>query len=247
LTKYGPKALQYDVSEGFAPLRAVLASHLRSKGLGVEADQILVTSGSQAMLDLIGKVMISKGDPIAVEAPTYLGAIQAFNAYEPHYLALETDDKGVKPGALEKVLQTRPVKLVYLVPTFQNPTGKTLSEKRRHLIADLLKKYDTLAVEDDPYSALRYRGNDLPPLKALAPEHVIYVSSLSKVFAPGLRVGFGIAPDSIRRWLVVAKQGMDLHTSTLNQALEAEYLAQGFLESHLPAMLKNTKRGRNPC
>jgi 2-aminoadipate transaminase len=205
--------------------------------MNIDPDQILVTSGSQAMLDAIGKVLISKGDAVAVEAPTYLGAIQAFNAYEPLYISLETDDEGLMPESLERVLKTQRVKFIYLVPTFQNPTGRSLSLKRRHQIVRLLKRYSALVVEDDPYRALRFRGAELPPLKALAPEHVIYVSSLSKIFAPGLRVGFGVAPRLIQQWLVVAKQGIDLHTSTLNQALAAEYLSGGYLDSHLPTIL----------
>ena len=158
------------------------------------ADEIMVASGSQGVLDAIGKLLISKGDPVAVEAPTYLGAIQAFNPYEPEYVCMETDDQGLIPASLEQVLRTTPVKLIYLVPTFQNPTGRTIPLDRRIEIARLIRQYNALLVEDDPYSDLRYRGEPVPPIKSLAPDHVVYASTLSKTFAPGLRIGFCVAP-----------------------------------------------------
>ena len=238
LSKYGSAALQYDRTEGFGPLREALVDHLAGSGVLAGSDEILVASGSQGVLDALGMVLISKGDRVAVEAPTYLGALQAFNPYEPDYLRLETDDEGVLPDSIEEILENSAVKFIYLVPTFQNPTGRTLSMGRRRAIARLIEKYDTLLVEDDPYSALRYRGETLPAIKTLAPEHVIYVSTLSKVFAPGLRIGFCAAPEPIRRWLVIVKQGIDLHTSTFNQALAAEYISGGHLQKHLPIIIR---------
>jgi 2-aminoadipate transaminase len=185
-------------------------------------------------LDGLGKILISPGDHVALEAPTYLGALQAFTPYEPQYVQIETDHRGMLPDALENALERHPVKFVYLVPNFQNPTGRTLPLKRRRAIAEIIQRFDTLLVEDDPYGDLRYRGTPLPPIKSMAPDHVVYISTLSKVFAPGLRMGFSLAPDRVRRWLVLAKQGVDLHTSTFNQALAAEYLAGGHLKRHLP-------------
>jgi len=237
LERYASNAFQYDTTEGFLPLRETLAFYLEKKGLEVTPEEVLVSSGSQGVLDSIGKIFISKGDFIAVEAPTYLGAIQAFDPYEPVYIRLETDRDGLIPESLEHVLQKNPIKFIYLVPTFQNPTGRTIPLPRRKAIAEIIKKYNSLLVEDDPYSDLRYRGNDIPPLKKFAPEHVIYVSTLSKIFAPGLRIGFYTAPKKIRDWLVIVKQGVDLHTSTFNQALAAEYLAGGYLEKHLPKII----------
>lgn len=237
LAKHGAAALQYDPSEGFGPLREVLAVYLAAKGVDAGAEEILVSSGSQGVLDALGMVLISKGDRVAVEAPTYLGALQAFTPYEPEYVRIETDEQGVIPESLEQVLRSGPVKFVYLVPTFQNPTGRTIPLDRRKAIAGLARKYNTLLVEDDPYSALRFQGDDLPPIHSFAPEHVVYVSTLSKVFAPGLRLGFCVAPDGLRRWLVIVKQGIDLHTSTFNQALAAEYLAGGHLAAHLPRII----------
>jgi len=235
--KHSSSAFQYDLSEGFSPLREALTGYLRAKGIPASGDEIFIASGSQGVLDALGKILVSRGDTVAVEAPTYLGAIQAFNAYEPVYARLDTDDDGIVPESLERVLESGRIKFIYLVPTFQNPTGRTIPLVRRERIAGIIQKHNALLIEDDPYSALRYRGEDIPPIKTLAPENVVYVSTLSKVFAPGLRVGFFVAPQLIREWLVLAKQGVDLHTSTFNQALAAEYLLGGYLEAHLPKII----------
>jgi 2-aminoadipate transaminase len=172
-----------------------------------------------------------------VEAPTYVGALQAFTPYEPRYVQVETDEDGLIPEALDRVLRANVVKFVYLVPTFQNPTGRTLPLARRQQVAKIIQEHNALLVEDDPYGDLRYQGNPVPPIKQFAPDHVVYVSTLSKTFAPGLRIGFCVAPALIRQWLVIVKQGVDLHTSTYNQALAAEYLAGGYLQRHLPNII----------
>lgn len=237
IDRYGASALQYDRTEGFAPLQEALADYLSEKGIAAEAKEILITSGSQGVLDAVGKVLISRGDRVAVEAPTYLGAISAFNPYEPEYVRMDTDEDGLLPESLEAALSDGGIKFVYLVPTFQNPTGRTIPLARRQAIARIIQAHDALLIEDDPYGALRYRGGDLPPIATFAPDHVIYVSTLSKVFAPGLRIGFCVAPGPIRQWLVVVKQGIDLHTSTFNQALAAEYLTGGYLQRQLPKIL----------
>jgi 2-aminoadipate transaminase len=237
MDKYGASALQYDPTEGFGPLREALVDYLVRFDIRAAARQILIASGSQGVLDALGMVMISKGDRVAVESPTYIGALQAFAPYEPRYVTIPTDEEGLIPEALESVLRGERIKFIYLVPTFQNPTGRTLSLERRKAVADLIQRYGALLVEDDPYCALRYRGASLPSIKSLAWDHVVYVGTLSKVFAPGLRLGFCVAPEGLRRWLVIVKQGIDLHTSTLGQALAAEYLAGGHLQSHLPKIL----------
>ncbi len=234
LATHKSQAFQYDLTEGFMPLREQVATLLRNRGIEISADSVNITSGSQGVLDAAAKLMISKGDKIAIEAPTYLGAISAFNPYEPEYVDMEMDDQGLVPESLEETLKTHKIKFIYLVPTFQNPTGRTLTMKRREKIAQIIQKYNALLIEDDPYSALRYRGDALPPIKTLAPDHVIYISTLSKVFAPGLRIGFYAAPKFLRQWLVLVKQGIDLHTSTFNQALAAEYLAGNYLDAQLP-------------
>ena len=238
MEKYSSGAFQYDLTEGFTPLRNVLSKYLAQKGIKADTNEILISSGSQGLLDAAGKVLISKGDKIAVEAPTYLGAISAFNPYEPEYIQMDTDDNGLIPESLENVLKSNQIKFIYLVPTFQNPTGRTIPKDRRKEIAGIIKKYNALLIEDDPYSALRYKGEDIPSIKTFAPDHVVYISTLSKIFAPGLRIGFCAAPELICKWLVTVKQGTDLHTSTFNQALAAEYLSGGHLKNHLPEILK---------
>jgi 2-aminoadipate transaminase len=237
IDKYASGAFQYGPTEGFWPLREALVGYLRKREIKAGAGEILIASGSQGVLDAIGKVLISRGDRVAVEAPTYLGALQAFTPYEPDYVRMDTDEDGLIPGSLEKVLASGNIKFVYLVPTFQNPTGRTIPPERRREIAAIITRYNALLVEDDPYGSLRYRGRDVLPIKALAPDNVIYISTLSKVFAPGLRIGFCHAPDQIRKWLVIVKQGIDLHTSTFNQALAAEYIAGGYLDNHLPKII----------
>lgn len=232
-SKYGTKALQYDATEGFKPLREALVGYLNDKNIPAVFENVLITSGSQGMLDTIGKIFISKGDKIAVEAPTYLGALQAFNAYEPTYIKMDMDEEGLIPESLEEVITNHDVKFIYVVPTFQNPTGRTISLERRKKIAEIITKHDKLLVEDDPYSQLRFRGEELPTIKSLAPDNVLYTSTFSKIFAPGLRAGFSVAPSSIARWMVIAKQGVDLHTSTLTQAIAAEYLIGGYLPEQI--------------
>jgi 2-aminoadipate transaminase len=235
---YGSSAFQYGPTEGFAPLRQQLAERLKNKkDIQAKPENVFISSGSQGALDAVGKALISKGDKIGVESPTYLGAIQAFNPYEPVYVTLDTDEEGLVPEALETVLSRTRLKFIYLVPTFQNPTGRTLPMERRERIAALLTRYDVLLIEDDPYSDLRYEGKPLKPIKALAPDHVLYIGTLSKIFAPGLRVGFYVPPALLEDWLVIVKQGVDLHTSTFNQALAAEYLSRNHPEHHLPRII----------
>ncbi len=238
IRRFGAGAFQYDLTEGYLPLREALVGLLLARGITADVSEIYVTSGSQGVLDGLGKILIAPGDVVAVEAPTYLGALQAFNPYEPTYVCLETDEEGVIPESLEEVLDAYPVKFVYLVPTFQNPTGRTIPLARRQRIAEIAVSHGTLVVEDDPYGSLRYRGTPVPTIRSLAPENVIYLSTLSKVFAPGLRIGFYLAPPPLDRWLVLSKQGVDLHTSTFNQALAAEYLTGGYLDRQIPRIVE---------
>ncbi len=237
IAKYSSKAFQYDLTEGFIPLREALVPLLASKGIHASPSEILIGSGSQGVLDAIGKILITRGDKIAVEAPTYLGAIQAFNPYEPEYIRMDMDDNGLIPESLEEILKHHDIKFIYLVPTFQNPTGRTIPLDRRKRIAELIQQHNALLIEDDPYSSLRYKGSEIPSIKTLAPDHVVYLGTLSKVLAPGLRIGFHVAPELIRKWMVLVKQGVDLHTSTFNQAIAAEYLSNGHLERHLPKII----------
>ena len=238
LSKYGPAAFQYDLTEGFAPLREVLSSYLGDRGITASPQQIIVQSGSQGVLDALGMVCISKGDKIAVEAPTYLGAIQAFRPYQPEFVSMEMDEEGLIPESLENTLKNHKIKFIYTVPTFQNPTGRSLTLARRKAIAEIIIKYGALLIEDDPYSNLRYTGEVLPPIKTFAPENVVYITTLSKVLAPGLRLGICAAPESIQKWLIIIKQGVDLHSSTLGQALAAEYLEGGYIKEQIPRIIE---------
>ncbi len=238
LEKYGSTALQYGTTEGFMPLREALVGYFKGLGITSTAEEINITTGSQGVLDSLAKIFISPGDPLAVEAPTYLGAIQAFNPYEPNYVQMETDEDGLIPESMEEVIKKHHPKMVYLIPTFQNPTGRTIPVERRKKIAEIAKATDTLVIEDDPYGQLRYRGEFQTPIKVFAPDHVIYCGTFSKIFAPGLRLGFYLAPKFVREWLVKAKQGVDLHTSSLSQTLATEFLNGGYLESHLPNIIE---------
>ncbi|MDE2856671.1 MAG: PLP-dependent aminotransferase family protein [Chloroflexota bacterium] len=237
LDRYGAAALQYDLTEGFTPFREALVDYLSGKQVRTNAEDILVFNGSQSVLDTLAKVLISPGDFVALESPSYLGAITAFNAYEPRYVDIETDDEGIIPESLVKVLEQQSVKFIYLVSTFQNPTGRTLSASRRREVAEIVKRFEALVVEDDPYSDLRYRGEPIAPFFSFAPENTIYVSTVSKVFAPGLRLGFCIAPKAIHHWMRIAKQGADLHSNTYAQALATEYIRGGYLERQLPKII----------
>ena len=238
LDHYGTEALQYTRTEGFPALREALVDHLAAQHIEVGAEEVFVTTGSQSVLDAMGKILVSPGDPVAVEAPTYLGALQAFNPYEPDYVQIETDEYGLIPESLERVIAEHTPKFAYLSPTFQNPTGRTLPLERRKRVADIIKRSNTLVIEDDPYGALRYRGEWVPPIQTFAPEQVVYTGSFSKVFAPGLRVGYYVAPEHVRQWLVIAKQGVDLNTSSLTQALCTEFIAGGYHERHLPKIIE---------
>lgn len=238
LKKHSETAFQYGPTGGAKILREQIAIWLRERNMDVTADTIGITSGSQGALDTIGKIFINKGDIIAVESPTYIGAIDAFAPYEPKYAEIKTDDEGVIPESLDQILKTKKIKFVYLVPTFQNPTGRTISWERRKQIAKIIKKYDALLIEDDPYNSLRYRGAAVDPIQTMIPDNAVYLCTFSKVLAPGLRIGFYCAPKDIDNLMVAAKQSVDLHTSSYGQYLAAEYLKTGDLIKHLPKILK---------
>ncbi|MDE2636578.1 MAG: PLP-dependent aminotransferase family protein [Chloroflexota bacterium] len=238
LDRYGAAALQYDLTEGFTPFREALVDYLKEKEISVSADEILVFNGSQSVLDTLGKVLITPGDTVVLESPSYLGAISAFSAYEPNYVSIATDDEGIVPESLAETLDRQKVKFIYLVTTFQNPTGRTLSATRRHEVAEIVRQRGALVIEDDPYSDLRYRGEAVPPFYTFAPENTVYVSTISKVFAPGLRLGFCVAPAVIHEWLYTAKQGADLHSNTYAQALATEYICSGTIYEQVPKIIE---------
>lgn len=242
LNNHGAQALQYGTTEGYLPLREMIARHTLNSGINVTVDNILITSGSQQALDLIGKVFINRGDRIIVETPTYLGAMQSWNAYGAEYLPIECDEFGMIPEALEVALRCSP-KFIYLLPNFQNPTGVSLSQERRERIVQLADQFGVPIVEDDPYGQLRYEGESLPAVHLIDSKlhdqsegynsNIIYLSTFSKILAPGIRLAWVIAPEEVISKLITAKQGTDLHTSTFNQIVAHEVSQHGFLTKHI--------------
>ena len=234
----GPHArrhLQYAPTEGNPDLRALVAARMSARGLPTEARDLLVTTGSQQALTLIAAALLDPGAVVAVEQPTYLAALQCFQLAGARIVPVPSDDDGVDPEALAKVLAAERPQLLYLVPTFANPTGRTLTTDRRAAVAALAAEHGTWVVEDDPYGELRYRGAAVPALAAepAATDRVLHLGSFSKVAAPGLRLGWVRTPASLRNALTVAKQAADLHTSTIDQAAAAAYLADTDLDAHI--------------
>ena len=237
------QALQYGQTEGYQPLREMIARHIARYGIKAQTENVLITTGSQQALDLIGKLLINPGDRILVEAPTYLGALQAFNLYGAEYLSVPCDEDGLRTDLLETALRSGP-KFMYVLPNFQNPGGTTLSGDRRHALVLLADKYGIPIIEDDPYGQLRYEGKHLQPLVVLDRENVprdggytlgnvIYLSTFSKTLAPGLRLGWIVAPPEVIAKLVQLKQGTDLHTSTFTQIVAYEIARGNFLDEHV--------------
>lgn len=248
LHNYPEQALQYGATEGFPPLREMIARHTARYGVSAKVENVLITSGSQQALDLIGKLLINSGDWVLVEAPTYLGALQAFNIYGAEYVSVPSDDDGLRTDQLEKPLRSGP-KFMYVLPNFQNPGGTTLAEGRRHELVLMADRYGVPIIEDDPYGQLRYEGEHLPSLVALDRENlrrdseysignVIYLSTFSKTLAPGLRLGWIVAPTDVISKLIQIKQGMDLHTSTFTQAVAYEVAKDNFLDEHVKLIRK---------
>jgi 2-aminoadipate transaminase len=230
----GPGALQYGPSEGFAPLRECFAAESRRRGIACTADEILITTGSQQPLDLAGKVFLDAGDCVLTENPTYMAAIQAFQSYEVRFAAVPTDGEGLIPEALPELIEREQPKFLYTIPNFQNPTGVTLTAERRKKLYEIAARYGLIVVEDDPYGALRYAGTAIPPVKSLDTEGlVVYHSTISKTIAPGLRIGWVVAGEEIRRKLTIAKQAADLHTSSLDQRIVHRYLTDFDNNAHV--------------
>lgn len=243
LREQGALALQYGTTEGYRPLREMIARHTQRYGINITSDNVMITSGSQQALDLIGRIFINRGDRVLVEEPTYLGALQAWNAYGAEYVTVGMDEDGMKPDALESALRSGP-KFIYVLPNFQNPTGVTLSLERRIKLIELADRYGVPIIEDDPYGQLRYEGEHIKSVVTLDNEfrqngeagyrgNVIYMSTFSKTLAPGIRLAWVVAPPEVIRKLVQAKQGADLHTATFNQMVAYEVAHGGFLDRHI--------------
>jgi 2-aminoadipate transaminase len=249
LTKHGSQALQYSTTEGYGPLREYIVEKMAEYGIQATLENVLITSGSQQALDLISKVLINPGDLILTERPTYLGALQAWRAYQAEFVSVSIDDDGLIIDQLEDALCSGP-KFMYILPNFQNPGGVTLSLERRLTLIDIANRYGIPIIEDDPYGELRFEGEHLPPLVVLDEKmlnnqpssangsglfrgNVIYLSTFSKTLAPGLRLGWIVAPNEVIQQCVMAKQGMDLHTSSFVQMIAYEVVKDGFLKGHV--------------
>jgi 2-aminoadipate transaminase len=206
-----------------------------AKRYNVEVERVLITTGSQQALDLIAKVMIDPGSPVLVETPSYLGALQAFSLFEPEFVSIPTDEHGLIPAALTPEL-TAGARFLYALPNFQNPTGRRLPLERRQELVQRAKDLGVLLVEDDPYGELSYSGSQLPTLLSMNPDGVIYMGSFSKILAPGMRLGFVIAPPDLHFKLCQAKQASDLHTPTFTQRIAYETVKDGLLERHIPTI-----------
>ncbi len=254
LENLGAEALQYGSTEGYVPLRQMISRHSIRSGMQVNINNILITTGSQQALDLLGKIFINRGDRILVESPTYLGALQAWNAYGAEYISVPVDEYGMRTDLLEDALRTGP-KFIYVLPNFQNPTGTTLPFERRMKLIELADRYGVPIIEDDPYGQLRYEGEDIPSVEILDSRmreqngtytgNVIYLSTFSKILAPGLRLAWVVAPDNVIHKLALAKQGTDLNTSTFNQIVAHEVGQHGFIDRHVEMMRKVYLERRN--
>lgn len=244
--KYGPDILQYKSTEPLPQLQRAWTSLLQETGVDITDPSVLfVESGSQSILDKLGYMFIEHGAKIAVESPTYIGALQAFSQYDPEFVPLETDMNGVIPDSLEHAAKNGDLRMLYLVPTFQNPSGITTSSERRKMIADMAKDFDFWIVEDDPYSMLRYEGEGVAPIQHYAPEHTIYVTTLSKTIAPGYRLGAAIAPEEVRKRLLAIKGKSNLFTDGQRQAIAAEFIGGGHFHKHVPEIIKMYRERRD--
>jgi len=256
LAERGQQALQYGSSEGYPPLRAWIVEYMARQGVDVTPDNVLIVTGAQQGLDTASRVLLNPGDCIAVESPTFLGALQVFSIYEVGYATIPLDEDGLQIRSLEAALEAGP-RFIYLVPTFHNPAGVTLSPQRRRTVVDLAARAGVPILEDDPYRQLRYEGEHPPLLAALdmarfeepggwdSEGNVIYLGSFSKLLGPGLRIGWVVAPKPVIRRMVQAKQGNDLHTSLYVQMAVHEVVQSGFLEQHVQRLQKVYRERRD--
>ena len=235
LGTHAAHALQYSTTEGEPALREYLAGAMSRPGCLVAPENILITNGSQQALDLIGKLFVDPESCVMTSAPTYLGALQAWNVYEACYVTVPQDEDGVLIEAIEgKLAEGYEPRLVYVLPNFHNPAGTTIPLERRLRLVELARQHDLILIEDDPYGELRFEGSEITPLYELAPERTIYLSTFSKTLAPGFRLGWVAAPTEILQKFVQAKQGSDLHTATFSQMVVADVCQRGLIRTHVP-------------
>lgn len=236
LDREGASALQYDVTIGYEPLRKKVADRMRNiYKIDCTSDDILITSGSQQGLEFSGKIFVNEGDTVLCESPTYLGALTAFNVYGPNYIDIPTDDQGIIPSELEKILEAgHKIKYIYVIPDFQNPSGVSWSLERRHKFMELVERYEIPVLEDNPYGDLRFEGEILPSLKSMDKKGlVIFLGTFSKIFCPGFRVGWVIAKPEILDAYVKIKQGADLQTSSIGQREINRFFEMYSIDEHI--------------
>lgn len=226
--------LQYGVTQGMFTLRELLKDYVKTFGIqNVQTEEIMVVSGGQQALDLACRVFLNKGDTVLVESPTYLAFLQIAAAYEINIIGVNSDKDGIDTQDLEQKIKQYSPKLIYLVPTFSNPTGKTYPLSKRRDIARITKKYNVIVLEDDPYSKLRFEGEDVPSIKSVGEDNIIFITSFSKIISPGLRIGLVVADAEIIRRMEICKQGADIHTSHLSQAIVKEFLTRGLIKNQI--------------
>ena len=229
--------LQYGTTEGYTPLRKAMCGYISRQGLSPNPNEVIITSGGQQVIDIICKLFIEPGDVVLVEAPTYSATLQILKSYRAKPVSLLSDDEGILPEDLEAKINQYHPKFIYLIPTFQNPSGKTLTNKRREAVAEITGRLQVMLLEDDPYRDLRYKGTAIPTIKSYDRSgNILYMTSTSKVFCPGFRVGALYAPESLMPYLAVAKQTADMHSATLPQAIVCTYLEKGFLDAHIKTL-----------
>lgn len=247
LEKEGAKALQYGSTEGHPALREAIAKRMADSQVATTADNILITSGSQQGLDFAAKIFINPGDIIICESPTYLGAINAFKAYEPKFIEIDTDKDGMDMDQLEKTLKENDnVKFIYAIPDFQNPSGKTWSISRRRKLVELANEYDIAIIEDNPYGSLRFEGDFLPAIKHFDTEgRVAFLGTFSKILAPGLRLGWVDADKAFLEKFILVKQGSDLQSSTISQMEVAKFIELYDLDEHIQKIITLYKGRRD--
>ena len=234
LTQNGPQILQYGATDGYIPFKESAAEFLRGEGMAADASCVLPTQGSSQAMDLIFKSMLNPGDAVLVEDPTFLGALQIMHTYNARVIPMPSDDLGLIPEEAEKLIRQYRPKVMYVIPTFQNPSGKTLPLERRKEVARLANEYGVVVIEDDPYRNLRYSGEVLPAIKSFDEEGwVVYLTSFSKYISPGLRVGAALANPVLYRKMVISKQSADTHSPLLTQAIVDGYLRRGLLPGHI--------------
>lgn len=234
--EHGQEAMQYGAAKGVTALREVIQQHVKEKeDVDSELDNVLVTTGSEQALDLVGKAFVDPGDTVLVEQPTYLCALDVFRSYGANFASVEMDEDGMKMDALEEALKANPnTKLIYTVPNFQNPTGRTMTEERRKQLAELAEKYDVYVLEDNPYGEIRFAGQHVPAVKSFDKSgHVLYMSTFSKTLAPGFRLGWLVTDEDVVNKLTVLKQSADLHTDNLAQFAVAQFFADNDVDAHV--------------